>query len=279
MDSFSLFPFGDSHTYFWGKQKSFPGDSRDPQVPALFWMGPAKAFGLAHRTKNRTQEKFSQLKALLEQLPGIPISCFGEIDIRVNLSKQFIFSGDVTQIVRTAQVYLQEISKIQASQIFIWGPPPSARDDGMFNPDLPAFGDNRTRNYVTHIFNLALLNGIQKYNHLRFATLFYDCIDDNLVTKPGVLYDGCHLSTDLQDFAKIMLHSLVVSGSKASFNHKQFQIIKPHKRVFELIATSSETPYIQLFKCLNGEPVEYFAYKPLYPETRFLRVASLAKLV
>jgi hypothetical protein len=159
----NLLPFGDSHTYFWGRQKTYPGSSLDNDIPFMAWLGPAKAHGLSNETSNKTFEKFTQLKPLLSDPNVIPIACFGEIDIRVNCARNFLFTGSEDVVNKTVDSYLSSVSGISNGQILIWGPPPSAPDDGMFNEEFPAYGDNQTRNYLTHVFNRRVLERIKNF--------------------------------------------------------------------------------------------------------------------
>jgi hypothetical protein len=83
-------PFGDSHSYFWGRQRKYPGESQDEDVPCMAWLGPAKAYGVYSATENKTKEKLSQI---LQEPEIIPVACFGEIDVRVNCARNFLFTG------------------------------------------------------------------------------------------------------------------------------------------------------------------------------------------
>jgi len=273
----NLLPFGDSHTYFWGRQKTYPGSSLDNDIPFMAWLGPAKAHGLSNETSNKTFEKFTQLKPLLSDPNVIPIACFGEIDIRVNCARNFLFTGSEDVVNKTVDSYLSSVSGISNGQILIWGPPPSAPDDGMFNEEFPAYGDNQTRNYLTHVFNRRVLERIKNFSNLTFITLFYDLIDTNLRTTPRALHDGCHMEVEMQPLAKQALFRSISDKSKATLNLSKFQQVEKYHRTFEKAEQTSRSPYINFYKDKGSNTLEYFAYSQNINQSSTAVVAKLER--
>jgi hypothetical protein len=257
-----LLPFGDSHTYFWGRQKSYSGSSLDDEVPTMAWLGPAKAHGLTNDTNNKTFEKFNHIRPILSQPNVTPIACFGEIDIRVNCARNFLFTGLEDVVNNTVDSYLATISAISNNRIYIWGPPPSAPDDGMFNTEFPAYGDNQTRNYLTHVFNRRVLENLNNFPNLSFITLFYDLVDSNLITNSGVLHDGCHMEVEMQPLAKQAIMRSISDKTKATLNLLKFQQVSKYKRIFKKIDKLDSSPYINFYKVPMSITPEYFSYSP-----------------
>ena len=114
-------PFGDSHSVFWGNQQTF----RNPvslvlDTPRLHWMGPAKTWGLDNKTNNGTREKFSTFLEEMRSVPTqVPISCFGEIDIRVNLAKLALENRDLSVVHNLVDLYLQKLNELPNQEIII----------------------------------------------------------------------------------------------------------------------------------------------------------------
>ncbi|CAM8640750.1 hypothetical protein MCEMSE6_01817 [Oxalobacteraceae bacterium] len=271
-------PFGDSHTYFWGNQTRFPGPSCEAMVQNIHWLGPAKAYGLTLPTKNNTKENYLRIKPFLEQSDQIPIACFGEIDVRVNCAKEFIFHGGTEHISKLVDAYLSELSTIKNSDILLWGPPPSAPDDGLFATEYPAYGDNQTRNYVTHCFNEEIIKKIRNYSNLRFLTIFYDLINADLTTKPKVLADGCHLSVAYHDQAINFAKQMLEQDHKIMLNGIGYQSVRKHRRVFRSITNWGKTPYVNYYKKPAGELLHYFSHTPYFDSTEEITCAGLEVL-
>ena len=256
-------PFGDSHSYFWGRQRKYPGESQDEDVPCMAWLGPAKAFGVYCATENKTKEKLSQLRQILQEPEIIPVACFGEIDVRVNCARNFLFTGSENIVSDLVDNYLASISLITPGRICIWGPPPSAPDNGLFSVDLPAYGSNQTRNYLTHVFNRRVIETINRYPNLFFMTIFYDLIDSELCTNNLALHDGCHMNDELQPLAKQALLQAISAGNKVVMNTEKFFKVKKFKRVFKRVSEDKNTPYLNFYKSMKATIPEYYSYKPI----------------
>lgn len=273
-----LTPFGDSHVYFWGRQSEFPGPSLDPFVPNMYWLGPAKAYGLSNHTENQTREKFEAIKKKIEDKDSVPIACFGEIDLRVNCAEEFIFHGRDKHITDLVDSYLDRLSTVNSANVIIWGPVPSAPDDGLFSNEYPAYGDNQTRNYITHLFNKTVIEKIVKYPNLKFITLFYDLITTNLLTKQGALEDGCHLSKNLQPHAVNLVKHLLATEKKIVINRDLYLSVKNYRRVFLNVKSAGNKPYINFYKQKTGKVLNYFSYSPLFDGQEEIQCAGLAEV-
>ena len=271
----NFLPFGDSHTHFWGKQKQFPGASLDPIIPHMYWLGPAKIYGLTNATKNQTRERFLYIKSHLEQQNVTPIACLGEIDIRVNCSKEFLFHGRVNHIEKLVENYLDQLTAIKTQNIIIWGPPPSAPDEGLFATDYPAYGNNQIRNYLTHCFNQEIIRRILEYPKLSFITFFYNLINHDLTTKLEALEDGCHLSVAMQPVAIRFAKNMIGSGERVVLNKNAYHTLPNYRRVFREVTDRKNTPYINYYKKESGDLLQFFAYAPIADVSEKLFCADL----
>jgi hypothetical protein len=93
-----IVPFGDSHCCLFGGTGP-GGGSLFPDTPEVHWLGPAKVWGLVHKSVNRTREKFAGLlRGSLSSPDVLPIAAFGEIDIRVNLGRRCAEVGNFSPI-------------------------------------------------------------------------------------------------------------------------------------------------------------------------------------
>ncbi len=106
------------------------------------------------------------------------------------------------------------------------GPPPSAPDRVIACKEFPIYGDNITRNCLTHLFNLGILEHINRFPTLKFATLFYSLVDSDLRTFDDALYDGLHLSSKYITAAMDMLVIARASGVKAVLNESGLKAIQ-----------------------------------------------------
>lgn len=221
-------PFGDSHSVFWGMQQSFDAPySNVADTPHLYWIGPAKVYGLENPTNNHTREKYLNFKNLMIADPdAIPISCFGEIDIRVNIAKIVLEDRNFISISQLADLYLRKINELPNQHIIIWGPPPASMlNDGSLSQDYPFYGSGVSRNSIIHLFNLAILRKINEYPRIRFITLFYDLVDSSLNTNPLALHDVNHLDIIHFPKARELLHAVLNQNTKAAFDFKKMQSI------------------------------------------------------
>jgi hypothetical protein len=262
----NFIPFGDSHSIFWANQHSEPMwlnlTPNDPEIQEIFWIGPAKIWGLRNDTVNKTKEKFTLVKEKLSQNKMlIPVACFGEIDLRVNISKQVLLSRNFDLIEEVAQLYLEELSKIDCEQVVIWGPGPSVKDsayqDFTYACEYPSFGSEFSRNALTHIFNKTIISKINDYPKLKFATIFYDLLGPNLKSLNGALRDVVHISPKHFNLAKEMLTNLASTDAKVAINYAAFSTM-PEFEIYENPFPETYN-YYQLYK-KNGKPPHYQAF-------------------
>ena len=97
---------------------------------------------------------------------------------------------------------------------------------GKVDQDYPIYGDGITRNSITHLFNIEILKIINDFPKLKFITLFYDLIDENLITNVNALHDSNHLSISHYPHARNLLETVTTGTNKAAFNIQIFNKIK-----------------------------------------------------
>jgi hypothetical protein len=257
-----FFPFGDSHSIFWANQENF-GDLRssDSLISQIHWMGPATIWGLGNESANKTKDRFIALLDIFQRQNNIvPIACFGEIDIRVNLSRYILTNRKFDYIENLAKLYLEQINRIPSKYIILWGPGPSMTDlsQTQVNTEWPSFGNEFTRNVIIHKFNQAILANINKYPRIKFASLFYDLVDSNLRAKVGALKDGLHLNNSWYQLALSMIMELMSREDKAIFNYNFFKYLNSIDFSFKENATPEILYFYQLYKFYEPSKFEVF---------------------
>jgi hypothetical protein len=224
-------PFGDSHSLFWGNNNDFSSPiSLVNDVPKICWLGPAKIHGFTNPSENQTSQKLEEVRTVLDSMPdAVPIACFGEIDIRVNLYTQVVSSKNFSSIEEIVLKYLSYLNTLKSNTIIIWGPPPQKIDSPSYlknsNFSYPIVGCTKTRNSITHIFNTLIIKNLSHYPKIRFVTMFYDFVDCNLNTIPSALGDSLHYSLDHYGYAKKLLTHALEPNCKAVFNIDKFKNI------------------------------------------------------
>jgi hypothetical protein len=251
-------PFGDSHCLFLaGASASNPVSQYPHDTPTAYWLGPAKIWGLEHASVNHTQEKFNALKlAFSNSHDTIPIACLGEIDIRVNVGRQCLKAGSLAPIAELASLYLQQLNAIDAPMVVIWGPPPTNYNSEDLN--YPCYMDCRSRNAITHIFNRCLLSQINNYPKLKFATIFYDLINERFESTGG-LADNIHLDLNLSDTARKIIQSVVNVETKAVLNFQKFNAMPPVD--FALTTATGNSFSKQMYLLAMEPPVSAFLHR------------------
>ena len=222
-------PFGDSHSVFWGNQQDFRNPvSLVSDTPRIHWMGPAKIWGLDNKTNNSTREKFSTFLDEMRSTPSlVPISSFGEIDIRVNIARLTLENRDLGIVDNLVDLYLKKLNELPNQEIIIWGPPPACTEEqSEYSADYPVFGSGVSRNSITHFFNLKILQRISNYPRIKFITPFYDFVNSDLETLDGVLHDPNHLSTKHFSYARALLAAVRGINRKAVLNYEKFRTIR-----------------------------------------------------
>jgi hypothetical protein len=217
-----LIPVGDSHCTFLAGARPTGGaiSSYPDETPSFFWLGPAKIWGLDHKTANNTREKFLEFRKNVLRDPNvIPVVALGEIDIRVNIGHLCVKRGGFSPIRELVDFYLKQISQLSHRLVILWGPPPTLYESE--NLEYPAVFDSQSRNCLTHLFNKEIIAQLNSYPNIKFATLFYNFVDDQLRTTGG-LSDGIHYDTKYSFLARSMISSLVDNCSKVVLNIEAF---------------------------------------------------------
>lgn len=131
------------------------------------------------------------------------VFCYGEVDCRAHLIKQFKLQSNRThnEIIEECVDKLMETIlyfKNNNYKIIAYGPPPTFTDENKSHVPIDRwFGTHYERNVVTKKFNDIYKNNCLKHN-IKFFTLFYDLVNNNLETKKNVhLNDGMHLSSNV----------------------------------------------------------------------------------
>ncbi len=231
-------------------------------IPKIHWIGPAKIWGLAHPTNNNTREKFDRLiSSELKSSALIPIACMGEIDIRVNLAKRLLKNRNFDEIKGLVRIYLERLNEIDAPEIVIWGPPPSVPDSKNISAEFPVYGDCRTRNCLTHLFNREILLAINQFKKMKFLTVFYDLVDDDLNTRTDALHDGMHLAAAHLPLAQVMLAQSQQAGVKAVLNFAKYQQVGEVGFQVQADAEESAT-YLKARRVRSKEGSVYFSRLP-----------------
>jgi hypothetical protein len=225
---------------------------------------------------NQTREKFNALINLLgDDDTAIPVACFGEIDIRVNISRIVLKSRSFDSINLLAIQYLDQLNRIPAETIIIWGPGPSMTNLSQedINTEWPSFGTEFTRNALIHLFNKAILSKINDYPKLKFATLFYDLIGKDMYAKQGSLLDGLHINNSAYPVAIRMIQELAGSESKAIFNNEIFT----HINRYEFSVVENAFPSIQYIYQLYKfyEPIEYEIFLIAFDNPFLLKLSTI----
>ena len=252
----------DSHSVFWGKQTDFGNPvSMVEDVPEILWIGPAKIWGLGNKTSNKTKEKFEEVKQrFIQDTSSVPIACLGEIDIRINLSRLILLTRDISIIDSLVLLYLDKLSELPNEKIVIWGPTPARPDEdtiGM-SMEFPRIGSCISRNSITHLFNKSILRQINNYPKIKFITLFYDLVTQDMNTKTGSLSDGYHLSIEHYSSARKLLDIVLNTEVKFSFNIEIMKSIEEIKWSLSTI-TKPDFSYVACYQFIGDFSFEYFS--------------------
>ena len=219
-------PFGDSHSLFLaGATPSSPLSKYIADTPAVYWLGPAKIWGLYNSSVNCTREKLKSLEeSKIFKANSIAIASFGEIDIRINIPPLCLAANDFSPISSLAKRYLCILSQLGCDKIIIWGPPPTR----YIANDLryPAVLDPISRNTLTHIFNSKIIELLPRFPKLSFVTLFYNFVDEALRTTGGLI-DDIHYNTDFSDVARSVIQDALNKGIRFSLNFDTYDMIRP----------------------------------------------------
>lgn len=201
---------GDSHTYFFSGQEVIRPrkiayhhgviNSSENLLPEFspVHIGPVLAYNSnKYGTKTRGREKVDYLikKRMIARGARV-LFCYGEIDVRNHVVRQADHQGiAVERVVDEVLVnYLSFLVSMrdEGLRVACWGPTPSFPDTEKPNDELPAHGDEITRNKAILYFNEQLKKMCQQ-NGFIFASIAEKLIDEQGRIKPDYFVDGCHL--------------------------------------------------------------------------------------
>lgn len=127
------------------------------------------------------------------------ILVFGEIDCRVHIKKQSELNNNtieiaVDEVLKKYEEYINIILKY-TTNIICYGPIASQPDCTNIDPDFPRYGSNFERNEITKLFNKKL-ELLCKQLNIKFTTIFFDMVDNNITKIEYVNVDFVHLSNN-----------------------------------------------------------------------------------
>ncbi len=208
---------GDSHTNFFSgnEQLCFQGipnirESINICKPntkefMIFHLGPVLAYSTSrYLTKTRGREKSEFLFKTGLIAPKMPVICsFGEIDVRMKVLKyaqknHCAYSTVVDEIISHYLSFLDFINI--NNEAIVWGPIATQKDESDIDTNFLRTGTENERNIITAYFNEKLKEKCKEHN-IKFASIFYDLIDENYRTKNEYYADGVHLSQRAWKFA------------------------------------------------------------------------------
>jgi len=199
---------GDSHACF------FSGGGVQPQWPALsrdilpffrsYRLGPTTACNLVIKTYMMNQIVGQKVDKDKDRI----VFCFGEVDCRVHVRRLMERNSKSMEDVVGEMVkdYMDVVVKYKNKglDIGVWGPIASYPDnhmeavhlDFMLNYEkMKDFGSCLERNKITKYFNEKVEERC-KEEGIHFVTLFYEMVDENLITKGKYLDYAIHLNND-----------------------------------------------------------------------------------
>jgi len=108
--------------------------------------------------------------------------------------------------------------EVGLANVILWGAPASQLTKDNHCEDLPATGDNMTRNALTHMLNSCVIRSLAQVSTvLRFATPFYGMVSPEMVTDTSWLRDGVHLKFELKSYCLDLLKPLVARSAAVTF--------------------------------------------------------------
>ncbi|MBL8200616.1 MAG: hypothetical protein JNK40_06560 [Chromatiales bacterium] len=231
---------GDSHTVTF---RPFDAD-----VLAIFHPGAVTADAFTRPNNELTQQVLAFLSCLNPD-GGTLVLSMGEVDIRAHywrdipllVSRGMALEAFIEARVRAlVQAVTAACNHFGFREAILWGPPASKLPGTAEHGAFPTTGDTVTRNILTHLFSRtchAIASAGQP--RFRFATLFYDMVDDDLATDAGWLADGVHVSGQLKPRCLAAL-APVVAGDAPAFAGPRMASF--NRQVFELTAAPLARP-------------------------------------
>lgn len=155
------------------------------------------------------------------------VLCLSEVDIRVHfwrdmpvfasrgMSFDEFLQNKVDSFIDRIAMLAQHL---RLQDIILWGAPASQVTSDYDPEDMPATGDNMTRNILTHMLNTCIIKTLStRQTMLRFATPFYSMVSDDFVTDTSWLRDGVHLKFELKAHCLQFLQPLIERTAIATF--------------------------------------------------------------
>jgi hypothetical protein len=197
---------GDSHSLFWRGRDTIKACDSLLDGVLVAHLGASTAYGIARADSPRAVRLTNLLHRRGKSI-GMIITCFGEIDCRTHVVKQAELQGRPIETIadELAARYLNFVTRLADRYeipVAIWGPPPSTPPEHHHHDDrYPTHGTVVERNRAIGRFTSELERNMENRRNIAFFTAFGDLIDENGVTKPNALFDGCHLSVTHLPFA------------------------------------------------------------------------------
>lgn len=158
------------------------------------------------------------------------VLCVSEVDLRAHfwrdmpmlesrgLSFDEFVQGKVDAFIQRVN---QLADTVRLDNVILWGAPASQLTKDNHCEELPATGDNPTRNALTHLLNQCFIRTLARGGTvLRFATPFYGMVSDDLVTDTSWLRDGVHLKFALKGHCLELLQPLLDRSAVATFSRR-----------------------------------------------------------
>ncbi len=186
------------------------------------------------------------------------ILCLSEVDIRVHFwrdmpvleSRGMSFDEFLQHKVDSFIERVDALAKrLKIPDIILWGAPASQLTMDNHSEELPATGDNITRNILTHLLNVCIIKTIStRPTMLRFSTPFYGMVSDDFVTDPTWLHDGVHLNFGLRSHCAQLLQPVIDRTAMATFTPKFYELENATFKYLSLAREPDEIPTSLFFR-------------------------------
>ena len=231
----SLIVVGDSHTGIF--------HPKSEEIMAIYTRGAL------------TMDSFSRghsdaYKNLVEYLQSLNLSdttlvmCVSEVDVRVHFWRDMpIYAArgmDFNEFLRDkVNAFIDRVNilaeQTKLKKIILWGAPASQLTTENQTEELPATGDNQTRNILTHMLNQTIIQTIvSRPTVLHFATPFYGMVSSDFITNTSWLRDGVHLQFGLRNYCMELLRPLVEHTAIATYSNA-YETLKDTQMEYQCI--------------------------------------------
>ena len=211
-------------------------------------IGPATAYNISNnKSSNSTQQKIDNILKNLNKEEDALLLSFGEIDIRANIIKSALKTGQsimaATEL--TAKKYFNKINELESNSWKVLVHLPHASGTPS-NPDWPAIGTEEERNTAILAFN-SLIASLCSRQNIPFASMAEEAINPiTLKTNYEIMTDGCHLNADNSNQTKLaeklLLNSAIKYGSKNHPHNEYGEIEVAHKKTFKITSRHHKDP-------------------------------------